>query len=305
MEILEYDPSMSGDVASAYNRVIRGVPHCYPVSAEQFAAGVQDVSGDAQSDRPLRSQAVLVAAQRKSILAFADAAVGYPSDQDQIEQGIIRFFWYEPGHRAVGQALLDAAEERLRRHNVDAIMAFTQHFTYRFYHLSSAYLSDHLGHVQAILGSNGYERVAGEVFLDWPDLEPVEPAHTEVQADISVDWQQGKGTRPNVTVKAHHGRDKLGECACESCGEPSSADEAQDWFFTTSLWVSEPVQGKGLGRHLLQRALGEMHGAGYRHAAISTAWHNYRAFLLYTNVGYHVVDWTYGLRRQLQPGETI
>ena len=57
---------------------------------------------------------------------------------------------------------------------------------------------------------------------------------------------------------------------------------------------------QGLGRYLLQRALREMHGAGYRHAAISTHWRNYRAFLFYSNYGYRVVDWTYGLRREIQ-----
>ena len=39
--------------------------------------------------------------------------------------------------------------------------------------------------------------------------------------------------------------------------------------------------------------------AGYRHAAISTAWDNYRAFLFYTNYGFRVADWTYELGRDL------
>jgi hypothetical protein len=29
---------------------------------------------------------------------------------------------------------------------------------------------------------------------------------------------------------------------------------------------------------------------------------NYRAALFYTNFGYHVVDWTYGLGRKLEGG---
>jgi GNAT superfamily N-acetyltransferase len=71
----------------------------------------------------------------------------------------------------------------------------------------------------------------------------------------------------------------------------------QDWFFTDGLGVSDEVQGKGLGRYLLQKARQEMHRIGYRHAAISTDWMNFRAFLFYSNDGYHRVDWTYALRR--------
>ena len=92
----------------------------------------------------------------------------------------------------------------------------------------------------------------------------------------------------------------MGVCECVSCGEFSHADGAQDWVFTEWLGVEAEFQGKGLGRYLLQRALQEMHGAGYRHAAISTHWRNYRAFLFYSNYGYRVVDWTYGLRREIQ-----
>jgi hypothetical protein len=41
----------------------------------------------------------------------------------------------------------------------------------------------------------------------------------------------------------------------------------------------------------------ELRRAGYRHAAISTALDNYRAALFYSNLGYQVVDWTYGYGR--------
>jgi len=44
---------------------------------------------------------------------------------------------------------------------------------------------------------------------------------------------------------------------------------------------------------------GETHALGFRHAAISTALHNHRAFLFYSNFGYHVADWTYDSRRDL------
>ena len=84
-----------------------------------------------------------------------------------------------------------------------------------------------------------------------------------------------------------------------SAGEYTRAEEAQDWLFTTWLGVEEPYQGRGLGRHLLQRALWDARDIGYRHAVISTDWENYRAFLFYSNCGYRAVDWTYTLGREL------
>ena len=82
-------------------------------------------------------------------------------------------------------------------------------------------------------------------------------------------------------------------------GEISDAEAAQDWLFVIWLWVKDDLQGQGLGRHLLQRNLQEMHGVGYRHAAISTDWENHRAFLFYSNYGFHQADWTFCYRREL------
>lgn len=47
----------------------------------------------------------------------------------------------------------------------------------------------------------------------------------------------------------------------------------------------------------LDRGTGESHAL--KTTAISTNRNNSRAFLLYSNHGYHVVDWTYGLARKL------
>jgi GNAT superfamily N-acetyltransferase len=83
---------------------------------------------------------------------------------------------------------------------------------------------------------------------------------------------------------------------------PYSAEEAQDWFFTTWINVREDLQGKSLGRCLLTRVLAEMVGVGYRHACISTARDNFQAALFYANLGYRVVDWTYAYGRALDDG---
>lgn len=63
--------------------------------------------------------------------------------------------------------------------------------------------------------------------------------------------------------------------------------------------LEKAFQGQGLGRYLLNYTLQEMHNVGYRHAAISTNWENYRALLFYSNCGYKVVDWTYEYEKNL------
>jgi ribosomal protein S18 acetylase RimI-like enzyme len=61
--------------------------------------------------------------------------------------------------------------------------------------------------------------------------------------------------------------------------------------------VEEDFQGQGLGRSLMRRTLAAGREVGYRHASISTDWRNFRAFMFYSNFGYHVADWTYSYAR--------
>lgn len=301
MDILSYEPPMAGDLAAMYNRAVEPVPHCYPTTAEAFAAAVAKTAGQAKSNPLLRSKAAFVVDDDGTVLGFIDTAVGGPmvDGKGYTECGVIPFFWYEPGRRAVGQALLARAEARLRDVGMREAEAFPQEYRYDFYHLHAAYLSDHLPHVGALLAFNGYRRVRGEVYLDWPDFEPIDPPPAGAPADISVQWSESRGTRPNVKVLAHHDGKQIGECECESCGELTSAPEAQDWFMTTGLFIADEMQGRGLGKYLLRRALAEMRGAGYRHAIISTSLGNDRAFVFYSNFGYRFCDWTYGWRREL------
>jgi len=299
MEIIGYEPTMSSRLASAYNSVICGVPHCYPVSADEFASAVAGVVEAEGGDERLHSETAFVAVEGAAILGFVHVAIERPRKPEEDEEGIIRFFWYERGRRAAGQALLEAAEEYLRERSISSVQTLPQEHRYSFYHLAHAYLSDHLDQVHALLGINGYERARGEVYLDWPDYAPVAPTPTAVEAEISVEWRDERGTRPDLILHARQGETEIGVCHSVSAGNFSRADEAQDWFLTVWLGIEGAWQGKGLGCHLLQLVLQEMRGVGYRHAAISTSWRNYRAFLSYSNYGYRVSDWTYGLRREL------
>ena len=199
---------------------------------------------------------------------------------------------YERGARHAGQAVLEKAEVYLKTFNVTRISAFRSGRRYHFYHLEYADLSDALDQVQALLEFNGYHRYHGWVFLDWENYF-VTPMPASLPVTFSVRWEQGRGQRPNSIIKAYQGDEQIGLCESVSGGESSSHADAQDWLHTVYLDIKEEFQGRGLGKFLLQYALQEMHQVGYRHAAISTEWNDYRPLLFYSNFGYRAVDRTY------------
>ena len=96
--------------------------------------------------------------------------------------GSIRFLWYALGHRAVGQALLDAAESSLRDAGATSCEAFQTE--YLAFHKN---LSDRLMHVRALFTQNGYTLAGGEVYINWENfgesLQRLEADGACVQAD--------------------------------------------------------------------------------------------------------------------------
>ncbi|MAF09807.1 hypothetical protein CMK11_05085 [Candidatus Poribacteria bacterium] len=293
MEVLRYSADMSAGLAASYNRLVHGLPYCYPVTAREFASAAQ--VDDEASRSGLAHDAVLVAVDGSAPLGFLHVAV---TSNDDDPQGLTRFFWYDRGQRVAGQALLVAAEEHVRAHGADQMEVFHQNHRYPIYHMRHVWGSDRLEHVHALLHHNDYRRRHGEIYLDWPDYDPIAPATVDIAFDIGVEWETGGGSRKNLRVKAVRDGEMIGECHSDSCGEYSRVDEAQDRIYTVGLGVEREFQGKGLGRHLMRRSLVEARDAGYRHAVISTNQENHRARLFYSNFGYHPVDWTYSLYRR-------
>ena len=307
MEILQYTADMQTAVTQFYNRLTADVPHCYPVKEKELATAIRGVTtGKSDKDEGgIDSETAFVAMVNGAVQAFIHVGIGQIWDHEERKEnaGIIRFLGYERGARRVGQAVLEKAEDHLKTYNIAKISAFPQDYRYRFYHFSHAYLSDALDQVQGLLGFNGYRRSEGEVFLDWEDYTVV-PTPASLSVELSVDWEDGRGAHPNCTVKAYQNDEQVGICESVCGGEFSSHPDAQDWLHTVWLGVEDEFQGQGLGRYLLQYALQEMKQIGYRHAAISTAWDNHRAFLFYSNCGYRTVDWTYEFVKNLSETPT-
>jgi ribosomal protein S18 acetylase RimI-like enzyme len=305
MEILQYTTDMQTSVTQFYNRLTANIPHCYPVKEQELATAILGVTTGKsdKSDGGIDSETAFVAMVDGAVQAFIHVGIGQIGDNREENVGVIRFMGYERGARRVGQTVLEKAETYLKAFNVSKIFAFSQDYRYSFYHFDHAYLSDTLDQVQALLGHNGYHRSEGEVFLDWENYT-VTPVSSSLPVTLSVDWKQGRGQFPNCTVRAFQGDKEVGECWSVSGGEFSSHPDAQNWLHTTWLGIEDEFQGQGLGRYLLQYELQEMHKVGYRHAAISTAWDNHRAFLFYSNCGYRTVDWTYEFVKDLSETPT-
>lgn len=309
MEIVQYTPDLQTRVTQFYNRVTANVPHCYPVKEEEFAVALRGVTTGKSDihEGGIDSEIAFVATMKGAVQAFIHVGIGQVRNNEGKEEdvGVIRFFGYERGARHVGQAVLAEAEVYLKTHNISRISAFSQDCRYRFYHFGHAYLSDALDQVQALLGFNGYQRCEGEVFLDWENYT-VTPIPPNLPVELSVEWENRCRERSHCTVKAYRGDEQVGICESVCGGEFSSHPDAQDWLHTVWLGIEGDLQGQGLGRYLLQSALQEMHKVGYRHAAISTNWENYRAFLFYSNCGYRVVDWTYEFVKDLsEPSSSV
>ncbi len=305
MEILQYTADMQAPLTQFYNHLTTDVPHCYPVKEKEFAVALRGVTtGKADiHEGGTDSETAFVGMVNSAMQAFIHVGINQTGNNREEDIGVIRFMGYDRGARHVGQAVLEKAEDYLKTHNISRIFAFAQDCRYRFYHFEHAYLSDALDQVQALLGFNGYRRCEGEVFLDWENYT-VTPVPSRLPVELSVEWEDRCRERSHCTVKAYRGDEQVGICQSVCGGEFSSHPDAQDWLHTVWLGIEGDFQGQGLGRYLLQYELQEMHKVGYRHAAISTNWENYRAFLFYSNCGYRVVDWTYEFVKDLSETPT-
>ena len=301
MEIYHYTPELAEEAAKAYNRLVQKVPYCYSVTSDVFGVEISKPLPDGIDDVPLEWQTERVVIEAGRVLGFMQlGAKSEKPDKRQNERtGMIRFFWYEPGYRTAGQALLNAGEQILRDHGIRRVQAFHQNYTYRFYQLEYSYLSTRLGHIDALLRLNTYRRTNGEVFLQQINFDPAKPIQIDLDVRISVQWEEGSTSRPNVRTRAFLGDTRLAECYAHGIADYSDDETAKDWFCIAWLGVEESHRGKSLGKHLLERTMSEIHRAGYRHAIISTAANNHVAFVFYSNLGFEVSDWTFGLSKIL------
>jgi GNAT superfamily N-acetyltransferase len=288
---------MRPDVLRLFNRAVEGLPFCYPVDERRLSLALRGQLAAEKGSKSLVAQRAVVAMDGRHMRGLAHWG---SKNRDGSSEGVIRFLWFTPGHRAAGEALLAAAEDRLHKRGARVIRVCPCEYTYPCYHIWRAHLTDRIGHVVGLLGLEGYERTRGEVFLSLPGMRV--PRSAEPTERVTLRVRLGKGTEslPSIRVTAHADGLEVGSCDSVGLASRTPASEARDWIFTTWLGVDEGHEGKGIGRALLTRALAEARSIGYRRATISTAWDNHRALILYAGLGYRVADWTYEFSREVR-----
>jgi len=297
MKISNYHQRHLTELTAVYNDLTRPVPHCCRIDTTELADAFAGACGLESHGKRLTEEAVFVAEDGGESIGFVHVGEGATKETGG-DAGVIRFLAYPRGRRDIGQALLTRAEEWLRGRPCQTVIVFPQVYRYPFYAFPHAFISNHIEHVQALFLFNGYHISNGEVFLDWTDFNPKSPVDVvDVECKVMIAQEPSAGRLPNITAKAFQGAKQIGVCELLSAREFSRRPEMDELIFCMWLGVEELYQGKRLGRRLLESALVEGKKAGYRHAAISTAWDNYRAQLFYSNHGFTAVDWTYQYRK--------
>jgi len=297
MELIPFRSDMAADVARLYNEMIAPVPNTCPVPTQWFA----DLVALRSAHYELPEQDLVVAEEGGRVVGFVNVAAPPPSRREgwYPEEGtaLIRCLAYQPGQRRVGQGLLEWAETRARQRGDRRVSAWHSLFGYPCQG-PWTHLSDHIWHVRALFGMAGYTPDDSQLYFAWRDYAPPEPVRPELEFEVQTEQRPGKMRGTRLTVRAVHGETHLGRCVMER-GHASPLPDAQDWCYCDDLLVEDAVQGQRLGVYLLTLGLQEMHAAGCRHAAISTGGDNYRAALLYTNLGFRHVDYSSEWRKDL------
>ncbi len=304
-----------------YNEQFADVPYCYPVTPDEFETGVLWHEERDEPYEDLSDESFLVAEDDDGAIAgFVHVSVCRKGEEDHriglhpIEEllkdrvGLIRFFHYRAGARPAGQALLVAAEAHLRGFGISQIRAFS-YFGYRFYRFCHAFQSDRMGHVGALLGMNDYRITRGIILLELPSFTVPDPVLPDPGVTTRFDVKPGRGKLPNMEFQLYRGDQCIGQGFAQSVGDFCRSPQAQETFYIP--WfsiegspvggrVSEGEQGKGFGRYMMEILLREMRQLGYRHATTQANTGSPRPILLYTNMGYEVVDTSYQYFKDLE-----
>lgn len=290
MEIDVWNLTQIGALAEFYSRQIEDIPHCYPLSPEDFGWQLGRNMGHLSGIRPeqLHSDQLIVARENGNIQGFVHVAIEERIRKEEVrKRGIIRFMGYEPSKRLVGEALLDEAESFFLSSDLDKASAFTKGYVYHFY-TEDGGCSEHMAHVWALLGSRGYTISERVLNMAWHNFNVDEPVLPTPQATINVSKGSDVGALPNIMLSAEIDGREIGECLTYSLGHLHPTEEAQECLIINWLVAREMFRQQGWGKYLLLRALWEAQQEGYKHCLLGTDERNYRAQLLYTTCGYRI-----------------
>ena len=294
MEISLWHINDIAQLAESYNQQVASIPFCYPVTGEELRRDVWSWEKEA-SGYDLYSEKLIVGLRDSRIVGFAHLAGLEEKRKDSPDAGLIRFLSYKPGHRKLGQRILEAAENYFEELGLDRIQAFFPKI-YSFYRFDVPSLSDRMAHIHGLFGANGYKKYSGWYFMNRSLIETdsvLKVPRIASGLEELVRTSNGESNLPSLNIKLCRDRRTVAEIQCFSAGMQIHAPAAQECAYIAGLNVSKADQSKGLGAFLLRRSLHELHKCGYENAILNTRFDNYRAQLLYSNTGFQVVDLTY------------
>jgi GNAT superfamily N-acetyltransferase len=302
MELAHLEFEDAGILASLYNQFARDVPFCFPVSEDEFAAGMLAQWDDHGDHIHLHDQHLLICRRGAEVVGFAHCGVG---PWDHVERGIVRFLCYLPGDRMVGQLLLDGSERLLQELRATEAVAFARPYPYPFHHNATGTLSGKLAHIIGLLGANEYALAPDppyprceELLFDWPDYDVPVPSPPDKGLSIERSVVEVGPRLPKATFRLLCNDTIVGESETWPVGRWVRAKAAQS-MFAISIDIGEGWQGRGWGSYLLRHALCEMRELGYRRSALGTNLGNYRAIAFYSNLGFKVAGTAYGFHKKL------
>lgn len=302
MQITKYMPTLAAAVAASHTRVFAGVPLCFQISADDLADERQGCDNLLQ----LREQQRWVALEGERVVGYCHAACEDPKASDVQDwsdydhpQGVLRIFWYEAGHRAAGEALLDAAEGHLAALGMPRIEVMQSKRGVDWHQAPHTNLTSHAAHISALLLSRGYAAEQCEALLtlrdcaDWPVLPARVPLET--RQDITDPPEE----LPTIIGAQVDGED-VGICVGMVLSAQSGDPAAAEWGYIRYLAVDGVHRRQGIAQHLLTLTNQALVGRGVRHLSLCCLGDNAPALLLYTNLGLQAVDYTYSYIKALE-----
>ena len=288
-------------VVAALNAQCATLPFFFPVTPDEYAQNMQRQAYVDEPYKGIEAEQFILGESGGRIVGFAHVARNdWEVEKGKIvREGVLRFFTYEPGYRAVGQALLDASETYLRERGAELIGAIGWGIHYMCWHLRRR-VSSSMPHIMALLGANGYEPDHIKTLLVNRNLtlNHLEPPAGDVE--IAVHTEDGWGRQPRIVINLHRNGHRIGRCETYPVDRFHHNDGALRSCYIESIGVNPKEQGKGWGRYLLQRTLETAQQQGYRNALLETMSDNYRAQLLYSNTGFELLDTTYAWVKKLE-----
>ncbi|MBI1930463.1 hypothetical protein HYR99_40225 [Candidatus Poribacteria bacterium] len=118
MQIVDLEVTQAVELTNFYNEQFSHQPYYYPVTPEEFDRGVRQSFWGDEPYPNLSGEKLIVGKEKGRIVGFSHVAKNTKDNY-----GTFRFFSYQPGFRAIAQAILKESERYLSELGVSELWA--------------------------------------------------------------------------------------------------------------------------------------------------------------------------------------